>query len=103
MNTASAGVASRYAAQASQVRGMSDARCRSEMKSIRDHSGGAANSRTRGQRGNRRRGHARYTSAAETISTSSSGTSPWPPRLPVATPSIASTTSVPATTLPNTA
>jgi hypothetical protein len=34
---------------------------------------------------------------------SSSGTSPWPPRLPVRTCSIASITSLPLTTLPNTA
>ncbi len=43
------------------------------------------------------------TTVAFSITTSSSGTSWWKPELPVRTPLIWSTTSVPSTTLPNTA
>ena len=52
------------------------------------------------------RGHGEgcdQTAVAFSITTSSLGTSPWKPRVPVLTAAILSTTSVPATTLPNTA
>ncbi|EWS57920.1 hypothetical protein Y694_04162 [Methylibium sp. T29-B] len=71
-----------------------------ELRQRRGHAGAPG-------RCGRRRGHRlrapQATSFARVITTSSSGTSSWPPWRPVFTRSIASTTSVPATTLPNTA
>ena len=104
-----AACARRCAAQASKVRGVLASRCRSEMKSI------ARQPRRRDERriaqGQREAGGAvrchavgsGHDGGAAMIVTSSSGTSSWPPLLPVRTCSIASTTSVPSTTLPNTA
>src|SRR4029078_10626305 len=60
--------------------------------------GAVAGLRHRGRHASRRQ-----STTARWITTSSSGTSSWKPLRPVFTPSIASTTSWPATTLPNTA
>ena len=65
--------------------------------------GGARESGLPGKPGVPARRHAHQTSTAWVMTTSSSGTSSWKPLRPVLTFSMASTTSVPATTLPNTA
>ena len=87
------------AAQASKVRGVSSARCRSQMKSIARQCGGRderprADLRARTATAPRPSSR-QETTVARMIVTSSSGTSSWPPLRPVCTFSIASTTSLP--------
>jgi len=83
-------------------KGINAGRTRGMQVQVRDEQGGQggvnpAPSPVRGEGG-------RFYSSTVTFSmmTSSFGTSPWPPWLPVETFSIASTTSMPSTTLPNT-
>ena len=105
ISTASAGVFAMYCHQASKVAGSEACRCRSEIKSTVCHAVGAVSRPSVGAvvRGSADTGSAHHSATAFSITTSSLGTSPWPPRLPVFTPLIWSTTSVPLTTLPNTA
>jgi len=97
-------------AKASKVRGWLACRCRSEMKSMLRHRSGAWYSQNTGSfasgpalRADTLPAPLQLTTVARSITTSSSGTSSWNPRLPVRVFSIASITSLPETTLPNTA